>query len=604
MKKLLISVALIFLSLNINAAISQSGITDLKQLNGKQITELISGNTLTGYISDGQFQGDIVAIYERDIVAKYEKKGSFAILYVPEDKLYYGSWKVRQLDRAEGNCTKGFNVPSYTCYYWFTGIKDGVKYAYVKRNGQIIFQFHKVRTSENQKVKISSNKKKKVTDAQKKRNAEIVESMQKEAEEAGYSSYSEMQAEEKRIADAKKAESLKNQKELKKKAAERKRVADAKKEDELKKQKRTAEIELNKKISLLTKSELQEAQNFLNHIQLFVKKNNTEFDIFEITEFIINTKNILDGSFTNKDKKNIEEFKKFTNESLNFQGFRRSRLLLEQRKEIQGIEKIMQTLDFNITTLQNNYDNVVFRSDISKLSKASKRTLDNPKTKLELENAVKSTRFLIDKMTMQRNQVQTANSQIALLTKYLSENMTSNDAPQVMSNLRKIKNAINQETQIAILSNGESLRAYLDAVISEANLFITANIPLNKIETKPAVNKAEVATYPVNNSPYSKVNNDVGCGSTYSKEKRKDIFDAKYKNHWMKWSGEILIVSSDKVSLNVDNFGTQDLSVFFAKKGAGYNLREGQKITVKFLMKSTGGCYLPFGGTNATRVSY
>ena len=72
----------------------------------------------------------------------------------------------------------------------------------------------------------------------------------------------------------------------------------------------------------------------------------------------------------------------------------------------------------------------------------------------------------------------------------------------------------------------------------------------------------------------------------------------------MKWGGEIVIVSSDKVSLNLDNSGTQDLSVYFAKKGAGYHLREGQKIRVRFLMKSTGGCFLPFGGTNATRVSY
>jgi hypothetical protein len=37
MKKLLISVALIFLSLNINAAILDFGITNLKQLNSNQI---------------------------------------------------------------------------------------------------------------------------------------------------------------------------------------------------------------------------------------------------------------------------------------------------------------------------------------------------------------------------------------------------------------------------------------------------------------------------------------------------------------------------------------------------------------------------------------
>ena len=64
-----------------------------------------------------------------------------------------------------------------------------------------------------------------------------------------------------------------------------------------------------------------------------------------------------------------------------------------------------------------------------------------------------------------------------------------------------------------------------------------------------------------------------------------------------------MIVSSDKVSLNVDDFGMSDLRVVFENPGAGYNLREGQWITVRFLMKSTGGCFLPFGGEMATIVS-
>ena len=220
MKRLLISVALILLSLNINAAISQSGITNLKQLNGNQITELISGNTLTGYISDGQFQGEIVVIYGAN--------GSLAMLFVPDDKLFYGTWQVQN----NKNCTKGINVSNFTCYYWFTGIKDGGKNAYVKRNGQIIFQFHKVESANNQKAEDTRDevaaaivKKKKVADAQKKRNAEIVESMKKEAEEAeaaGYSSYSEMQAEEKRKKEQER--NRKKEQERKKKIEEKKKL--------------------------------------------------------------------------------------------------------------------------------------------------------------------------------------------------------------------------------------------------------------------------------------------------------------------------------------------------------------------------------------------
>ena len=63
MKKILALVAFIFLSFNINAAISQSGITNLKQLDKNGIIDLVNGNQLTGFISDGPFEGPITQTY-------------------------------------------------------------------------------------------------------------------------------------------------------------------------------------------------------------------------------------------------------------------------------------------------------------------------------------------------------------------------------------------------------------------------------------------------------------------------------------------------------------------------------------------------------------
>ena len=41
---------------------------------------------------------------------------------------------------------------------------------------------------------------------------------------------------------------------------------------------------LNKKLALITpKTELQKAQDFLNHIQVFSKNNRGEFDVIELT---------------------------------------------------------------------------------------------------------------------------------------------------------------------------------------------------------------------------------------------------------------------------------------------------------------------------------
>ena len=232
MKKLHISLILIFLSLNINAAISQSGITNLKQLDKNGIINLVNGNQLTGFISDGPFEGPITQTYF--------KNGTYETVY--ENKIYKGKW------RAEGElnssiddkkmCTKNNNATNWSCFAWYTGIKDGGTYAYVIAQGKIFHQYHEIISV----IKLNQEKKKaeKTEKAEKKKKAEekkkALEAKRiansKKAKEAGYSSYSEMQAEEKkkaleakRIADAKKAEE-------KKKALEAKRFADAKKAEE------------------------------------------------------------------------------------------------------------------------------------------------------------------------------------------------------------------------------------------------------------------------------------------------------------------------------------------------------------------------------------
>ena len=104
--------------------------------------------------------------------------------------------------------------------------------------------------------------------------------------------------------------------------------------------------------------------------------------------------------------------------------------------------------------------------------------------------------------------------------------------------------------------------------------------------------------YPVNNSSYSSTDQQVGCKSKYSKGKKKEIFKTEYKDHWMTWTGEVVLPDSGSTSLDIDG-GLQDLSVKFKDSNAGFNLREGQTIRVKFLMKSVGGCFLPFSGKQA-----
>jgi len=105
--------------------------------------------------------------------------------------------------------------------------------------------------------------------------------------------------------------------------------------------------------------------------------------------------------------------------------------------------------------------------------------------------------------------------------------------------------------------------------------------------------------YPVNSSSYSHTDREVGCESKYSKDKKKEIFKTEFKDHWMTWKGNVVLPDADSTSLDVGGGPIQDLSVKFKDKNAGYNLQDGQTITVRFLMKSMGGCFLPFSGKQA-----
>jgi hypothetical protein len=114
--------------------------------------------------------------------------------------------------------------------------------------------------------------------------------------------------------------------------------------------------------------------------------------------------------------------------------------------------------------------------------------------------------------------------------------------------------------------------------------------------------RIEASNFPISSAAYDELNKEVGCDSKYSDDKKTDIFNSKYKNHWMTWSGKITLLEADEVSLNIDGKGTQDLAIKFSDKKAGYDLKKGDTIKVKFVMKHAGGCFLPFVGELASIV--
>lgn len=110
--------------------------------------------------------------------------------------------------------------------------------------------------------------------------------------------------------------------------------------------------------------------------------------------------------------------------------------------------------------------------------------------------------------------------------------------------------------------------------------------------------------YPYNSDKYVKTDSRVGCESNYSDDKQSILFKTDYKDHRMRWGGQVELSASDSVSLNLDGKGLQDLIVDFSNEEAGYNLEVGDWIFVTFVMKKAGGCIMPFYGKHGVLDAY
>lgn len=130
---------------------------------------------------------------------------------------------------------------------------------------------------------------------------------------------------------------------------------------------------------------------------------------------------------------------------------------------------------------------------------------------------------------------------------------------------------------------------------------IVIGLLVGENDTKKAASSPSLASqgiYLDSRATYSEVDKQVGCSSTFSDDKKDDIFESQYKNRWMEWKGKIALLEAGETSIDIDG-GLQDLSVKFDNPDEGYDLTKGSTVTVRFLMKSAGGCFLPFGGERA-----
>ena len=441
MKKLFISIVLIFLSLNVNAAISQSGITNLKQLDNNGIRDLINGNQLTGFISDGPFEGPVVQTFF--------KNGKYETIFA--DKIYKGIWKLEN----KKYCSKNITASSFNCVYWYTGNKDGGTYAYIIAQGQIFHQYHEIKSV----VQIKAEEKK--------------------------------EAQRKKVADAKRAEEKKKVAKAKKKLEEeKKRIADAKRAEEKKRnlakiaeQKKVADEKLKNALSLLPpKTKLQNAQYFINDIDEFVAKNPNELDIMEVAMFKINTKLISEGTSDDQQMKTLESFRDSIESSTAFLDFQKKKKDSRNQQEVKKITKLMNSIEGRINQLQKEINKGSSSKILLAKISSAQSILQSPDSFSALQVLSKELIQLINDIDNQKKieskikfESITLDQNINKLKTYLTENISS-ISPELMSLIVGKVNILKNTKKQKFTNNNEEKKVLVKVNDDIADFILNNNL--------------------------------------------------------------------------------------------------------------------------------
>jgi hypothetical protein len=105
------------------------------------------------------------------------------------------------------------------------------------------------------------------------------------------------------------------------------------------------------------------------------------------------------------------------------------------------------------------------------------------------------------------------------------------------------------------------------------------------------------------NAGFAAMRAETGCDSKYSDEKKADLFEAKYKDKQITVTGVISSVSGGEVLIRVPpRTFSYDVRVTLSDPKSAYDLQKDQRVTLRFTVRSAGGCVLPYGGDQGVLV--
>ncbi len=110
----------------------------------------------------------------------------------------------------------------------------------------------------------------------------------------------------------------------------------------------------------------------------------------------------------------------------------------------------------------------------------------------------------------------------------------------------------------------------------------------------------KAGNFPENSNNFSQTDKEIGCESELSDDKKEEIFNQNYKNHWVTWKGKVVHHNAEELSIDTNGSGAHNFTVNLEKRNEGYNFSDGEEVSVKFVLRRSGGCVLPFSGDHGS----
>ena len=319
--------------------------------------------------------------------------------------------------------------------------------------------------------------------------------------------------------------------------------------------------EEKKRLESLAKTpikDIKQAQNYIKDIQEFIKIKPDEFDILEITEFMINNKEILEGKWNNVSQDKFNSFKKFADGSDEFVKYHN--IKNEERQQISlnninsEINKIEEKVAYLKLYLQENLTSNLAEKIVKEIRSTEKVLKDR-----DLDTLIQT------------------NNQLELLIDSLDE--TSEDTSENSNLVEKKEEEKKLKVESKPKKQAITIRSNKDKIIKILDVF---NINYSDIKFSNGYRNIIIYDFEINGASIDKVQVE-GLNHNYS----NSIFEFLTKGtatYFSKYSGKYF----DKIKLSgIKNFLIDDGSTVSCKEFGISNLDFKKFDVIKKLINSS-----------------